>query len=166
MFYGTPNAGSTLDQQKRVQILQLIASVAFVEVPPKIKDALESHSDELVDLADEFAASDICTSYRLLIYIFYETKVQSPLRERVRFLLSSFNLLVCVNMEANSCHLLTKVVDEFSARTGIPKEEVTAIQADHSQMVKFSEANDSNFQNLLGIVRHLQKVSGSRSEGA
>lgn len=140
MFYGTPNAGSTLDQQKRVQILQLIASVAFVEVPPKIKDALESHSDELVDLADEFAASDICTSYRLLIYIFYETKVQSPLRERV--------------------------VDEFSARTGIPKEEVTAIQADHSQMVKFSEANDSNFQNLLGIVRHLQKVSGSRSEGA
>jgi len=83
MFFGTPNAGSTMDKKKRIQILKPIGKVAFIEVPPKIEDALTSHSDELLDLADDFRRIDICKSSRLLIYSFFEAHDTPYLGERV-----------------------------------------------------------------------------------
>jgi hypothetical protein len=85
MFFGTPNAGSAMDSKTRIQILQKIAKVAFTEVPPKIERALELHSDELLDLADDFRKIEICKTNRLLIYSFYETRDTKFLGERVSF---------------------------------------------------------------------------------
>ena len=83
MFFSTPNSGSAADQKKRIQILKKIARVAFKEVPPKIESALRLHSDELLDLADDFRKIDICKNNRLRIYSFYETQDTKLLGERV-----------------------------------------------------------------------------------
>ena len=91
MFFGTPNAGSQADEKKRVQVLKKMAKAAFVHVPPKIEAALKSHSDELLDLADDFRKLDICESNRLQIYSFYEMQDTKILGERV---LKRFNQLL------------------------------------------------------------------------
>jgi hypothetical protein len=83
MFFGTPHAGSGADQKKRVQLLKKIAKVAFTEVPPKIEALLEMHSDELLDMADDFRKIDICKYNRLYIYSFYEELDTKMLGERV-----------------------------------------------------------------------------------
>ena len=90
MLFGTPNAGSKVEEKKRVQLLKKMAKAAFTEVPPKIESALELHSDELLDLADDFRKIDICKHNRLLIYSFYETLDTKLLGERVR----SFSLIL------------------------------------------------------------------------
>ena len=91
MFFGTPNAGSHTDEKKRVQVLKKMAKAAFVHVPPKIEAALKSHSDELLDLADDFRKVDICETNRLQIYSFYEMQDTKILGERV---LKRFNQLL------------------------------------------------------------------------
>jgi hypothetical protein len=83
MFFGTPHAGSSADQKKRVQLLKKMAKVAFTEVPPKIETLLEMHSDELLDMADDFRKIDICKHNRLYIYSFYEVLDTKMLGERV-----------------------------------------------------------------------------------
>jgi hypothetical protein len=65
MFFGTPNAGSDISKKKRLQMLKNIGKVSFTQVPPKIERALELHSDELSDLADEFRTIDICDTKSL-----------------------------------------------------------------------------------------------------
>lgn len=60
MFSATPNAGSGIDKRKRIEILKAIAKVSFTEVPPKIESLLQSHSDELLDLADQFRELNLC----------------------------------------------------------------------------------------------------------
>jgi hypothetical protein len=84
MFFATPNAGSDADKKKRVQMLKNIGKVAFKRVPPKIEKALQLHSDELTDLADEFRQIDICDTKSLQIYSFYELKDTKLLGDLVR----------------------------------------------------------------------------------
>lgn len=73
-----------MDKKKRIQMLKQIGKVAFKEVPPKIEEALTSHSDELLDLAEDFRRIDICRTCRLLIYSFFEAHDTPYLGERVR----------------------------------------------------------------------------------
>jgi len=84
MFFGTPNAGSNVDKRKRVEMLKAIAKIAFTEVPPKIESLLALHSDELLDLADNFRDIDICDRSDLLLYSFYETRTFPGVGQRVR----------------------------------------------------------------------------------
>ena len=83
MFFGTPNAGSAADKAKRVWLLKKIAKAAFTEVPPKLESALELHSDELLDLADDFRKTSLCVNRELTIYTYYETHTTPKLGERV-----------------------------------------------------------------------------------
>jgi hypothetical protein len=83
MFFGTPNAGSTVSKTARVQLLQTIAKVAFTKVPPKLNSALESHSDELLDLADDFRTISLWTLKELNIYTYFETRTTVELGKRV-----------------------------------------------------------------------------------
>jgi hypothetical protein len=83
MFLGTPHVGSVMDKKKRVWILKKIAKVAFTEVPPKLESALELHSDELSDLADDFRKITLWTERQLIIYTYYETHSMAAAGERV-----------------------------------------------------------------------------------
>jgi hypothetical protein len=74
MFFGTPNAGTNVDEKMRLQILKNIGRVAFTRVPRKIETALKLHSDELTDLTEEFLKTEICETKRLLVCSFYEQK--------------------------------------------------------------------------------------------
>lgn len=58
------------------------------------------------------------------------------------------------------------MVDEFSATVAASQEDCAPIQADHQHMVKFADANDGDFKNILGIVRRLQRLAVSRAQGA
>jgi hypothetical protein len=87
MFFATPNAGSYADKKKRVQMLKNIGKIAFKRVPPKIESALQLHSDELTDLADEFRKIDICDTKSLQIYSFYELRDTELLGDLVRDLI-------------------------------------------------------------------------------
>jgi protein SERAC1 len=71
IFLGTPHAGSAVDQQKRIWILKKIAKAAFTQVPPKLESALELHSDELRDLADDFRRITLWTERKLIVYTYY-----------------------------------------------------------------------------------------------
>jgi hypothetical protein len=76
-LYGSPNLGSRVTSQTRVEILKLVASVVGYKVPPKLEKALASHSDELRDLSSDFVLlKDI---EKLPIESFYETKVHPRL---------------------------------------------------------------------------------------
>lgn len=83
VFFGTPNLGSNADKKKRIQILKNIAKTAFSEIPPKIEVALKLHSNELLDLADDFRKLDICETNRLRIYSYHETHKTKSLGELV-----------------------------------------------------------------------------------
>lgn len=54
MFFGAPNASNKIKKNKHVWLLKEIAKVAFTQVPPKLEAALEMHSDELLDLTEDF----------------------------------------------------------------------------------------------------------------
>lgn len=83
MFFGTPNAGSAADKAKRVWLLKKVAKAVFAEVPPKLESALELHSDELLDLADDFRKTSLCVRRELTIYTYYETHTTAKLGDRV-----------------------------------------------------------------------------------
>lgn len=85
MFFGTPNAGNNVKKRKSAWILKAIAEAAFSEVPPKIESLLQSHSDELLDLADQFRELKVCRTSSLLIYSFFETRDHPRVGERVGF---------------------------------------------------------------------------------
>jgi len=93
MFLGTPNAGSAVDQEKRVWLLKMIAKAAFTQVPPKLESALELHSDELLDLADDFRKSTIYVLKQIEIYTYFETHTTAKLDALVRSL-GSFDVKV------------------------------------------------------------------------
>jgi protein SERAC1 len=83
IFLGTPHAGSTVDRQKRIRILKMIAKAAFTEVPPKLESALELHSDELADLADDFRKITLWTKRKLIIYTYFETRATAAIGDLV-----------------------------------------------------------------------------------
>ena len=83
LFFGTPNAGSGVDKKKRMEIIKAIAKISFTEVPPKLEALLQQHSDELLDLADDFRNLEICKLHKLLIYSFHETLNFPGMSERV-----------------------------------------------------------------------------------
>ena len=83
VFLGTPHAGSAIDKKKRIWILKKVAKIAFTEVPPKLESALELHSDELGDLADDFRKITLWTERKLTIYTYYETHSMAAVGERV-----------------------------------------------------------------------------------
>lgn len=84
MFFGTPNAGSSLGAQTRIRILQNIARVSFTKVPPKLEEALSMHSDELLDLADDFRKLTLCTQKTITVYSYYEGNTTAKVGSRVR----------------------------------------------------------------------------------
>lgn len=82
MFFGTPHAGSAADEKKRVWLLKKMAKAAGTEVPPKLEAALRQHSDEVVDLADDFLKTDLCTNERIKVYSYYEEHSTPKLGEK------------------------------------------------------------------------------------
>lgn len=79
LFYGTPHLGSAADKKKRVKLLKAIATAAFIKMPKNIGTALEQHSDELSDLADDFRKIGLCTERQLTIYTYFEAMSTSKL---------------------------------------------------------------------------------------
>ena len=59
-FFGTPNSGTSLD-------------ASDLSGPPKIREALKYHSDEVFDLAEKFLDLDICVEGAITMYTYYET---------------------------------------------------------------------------------------------
>ncbi|OXV06288.1 hypothetical protein Egran_05944 [Elaphomyces granulatus] len=59
-FFGTPNSGTSLD-------------ASDLPGPPKIREALKYHSDEVFDLAEKFLDLDICVEGAITMYTYYET---------------------------------------------------------------------------------------------
>ena len=57
----------------------MIAKAAFIEVPPKLESELVMHSDELMDLADDFRKSSIYVLKKLEIYTYFETRTMAKI---------------------------------------------------------------------------------------
>ena len=102
MFFATPHMGSAVSKHTRAQILKKIAKVAFTEAPPKIESALEQHSDELADLADDFQKTSLWTRRELVIYTYFENRTDARLGDvvgkgnpRTKTLLYTNELLGC-----------------------------------------------------------------------
>lgn len=131
IFLGTPHLGSAIDKKKRLQVLKTIAKAAFTEVPPKLESALELHSDELADLADDFRKITLWTERKLTIYTYYETKTTASAGELI--------------------------VDQVSARLGYDNETPQPMQADHEGMTKFVNDDDAGFENLWGKLKILKR---------
>ena len=74
IFFGTPHLGSGAGDQMRVKLVKTIARAAFVKTPAKVDEALKMHSDELLDLADNFRKTTLWTEKRVEMYTFYETR--------------------------------------------------------------------------------------------
>jgi hypothetical protein len=66
-FFGTPNSGYGVE----------------LPGPPKIKEALKLHSDEVFDLAEKFLDLDICVEGEITMYTYYETIDLPELGDRV-----------------------------------------------------------------------------------
>jgi hypothetical protein len=152
MFFGTPNAGSDIDKKSLIKIMKNLGKLSFVRVPPKIERALELHSDELIDLADEFRRIDICDTKRLQIYSFYESKGTKIVGDRVQSPYDKTIIIVCA---CSSGWFQSQVVDEYSSRAYASNEEVISVNADHSEIVKFVDENDKTFRTILATVRSL-----------
>ncbi|SPN97805.1 uncharacterized protein DNG_01317 [Cephalotrichum gorgonifer] len=131
VFFGTPHLGSGAGKQLRVQLAKMFASAALFKVPPKVDAALQMHSDELCDLANDFRATSLWTERRLEIYTYYETETDGRLGE--------------------------KVVDEASARIGYDKETSQPILANHTGMVRFEDKEDSNYENVCRKLKKLRR---------
>lgn len=131
MFFGTPHAGSATNNTKRVWVLQKIAKAAFTEVPPRLEAALEMHSDELADLADDFRKTSLWIRRGVIIYTYFETRTTAKLGE--------------------------VVVDELSARVGYDKETAGPIQADHENIVKFADEDDGDYENVWNKMKILKR---------
>ncbi|CAI7624444.1 unnamed protein product [Penicillium manginii] len=139
IFFGTPHAGSAAGKKLRVQTLKLIAKVAFTKVPPKLDSALESHSDELLDLADDFRTISLYTKREISIYSYAESRTTPKLG--------------------------AVVVDEFSAFVGYDKEVRSYIQADHEGIVKFDGETDADYTNVWGKINRLKRLAISVPAG-
>ncbi|KAF2732491.1 hypothetical protein EJ04DRAFT_513855 [Polyplosphaeria fusca] len=126
LFFGTPNAGSQLTAMWRIRFLERLGKAAATEVPPNIKAALEMHSIELLDLADDFLDIDSIRRRELKIFSFFE--------------------------ELNYPGLGERVVDETSARLHVPDETYLGINANHVTMVKFENENNKTFKTVCGEV--------------
>lgn len=74
MFFGTPHLGSGAGDLMRVKLATLVARAVLVKTPRKIDDALKLHSDELLDLSDNFRKTTMWTERRVEVYTFYETR--------------------------------------------------------------------------------------------
>lgn len=135
VFFGVPHGGSPVLGMTRVWVLQKMAKAAFTEIPPKMKEALESGSDELVDLADRFRLLSIYVEYKLIMISFVEAK--------------------------GTVGLGTRVVDEAAAATHYSKASPPeAIDADHIDMVKFKGAGDATFQNVSVNLQRIEAKLG------
>ncbi|VUC27880.1 unnamed protein product [Clonostachys rosea] len=87
MLYGTPNLGSFVDEQLRVQVVKLLGKAVGMKVPPKIGDALKAHSDSLYDLDDDFRRLNIWERpTKPTVTTFYETKTMGKLGKVVSVL--------------------------------------------------------------------------------
>jgi len=63
-----------------------MAKAAFTEIPPKLEQALQTGSDELLDLADEFRKISLYVEGQLIIASYYEQVATLGLGARVRML--------------------------------------------------------------------------------
>ena len=88
MFFGILHGGGSVLGVKRVWVLQKMAKAAFPEIPPKLKAALISSSDELIDPADSFRLLSIYIEYKIVMIRFFEVLSTPGLHYRVRTLLS------------------------------------------------------------------------------
>ena len=73
MFFGTPHAGSAVDQQKRMQLLQALGTLFRTKAPKNLTEALKENSKELAELSDAFEALDIFKTLRLKVTSYYES---------------------------------------------------------------------------------------------
>jgi hypothetical protein len=86
VFFGVPHTGSDVVDMQRIQILRMMARVAFTQIPPKLEQALKSGSDELLDLTDSFRKISLYQENKLVIISFYELISTAGLGARVRYI--------------------------------------------------------------------------------
>jgi len=106
VFFGVPHSGSDVANEKRIQILRMMAQVAFTRIPPKLDQALRNKSDELLDLADSFRKLRLYVENELVIISFYELLATAGLGARVR---SIYLYLMSLGDYSDLCRLLTRV---------------------------------------------------------
>jgi len=83
IFFGTPQGGSSVLGKHRVHIIKRMCRAAFVEIPPKLEGALESGSDEILDLAEDFRNTRPFQEQALFIATYYEQLGTAGLSGRV-----------------------------------------------------------------------------------
>lgn len=83
VFFGVPHGGSQAFKRLRVNILEMMAKAVFKEIPSKLRSALQSGSDELLDLADRFRTLSLTVENKLIIVSFYENVTTAGLGDRV-----------------------------------------------------------------------------------
>ncbi|KAH0559860.1 hypothetical protein GP486_003625, partial [Trichoglossum hirsutum] len=131
MFFGTPHAGSSVDQQARAKLLEALGSLFQTKAPKNIKEALQENSKELAELSDAFEALDIFKTLKFRVTSFYEST--TPSYSKV-------------------------IVPLWSVKLHYPRENVEQIEADHFGMVKFNDENDDNFENVAFQLERIGKA--------
>jgi pimeloyl-ACP methyl ester carboxylesterase len=135
LFFGTPNAGSQLDAMWRIRFLERLGKAVATEVPPNIKAALKMHSDELLDLADDFLEIESIQNKHTKVFSFFELLSYPGIGERV--------------------------VDETSARLHVPGETYLGINANHVDMVKFSDGSNKTFRSVCSDVEDVEETAST-----
>ncbi|KAH6843325.1 Alpha/Beta hydrolase protein [Chaetomium sp. MPI-CAGE-AT-0009] len=143
IFFGTPHGGSSVLGKNRVNILKKICQAAFMEIPPKLEDALEAGSDEVLDLAEDFRNTRPFVEQKILIATYYE--------------------------QLGTPGLSGQVVTEMEANIAYPKANPPEpINADHRGMVRFAELGSGNAANPVGLLTRWEtklKYSGIHIRG-
>jgi hypothetical protein len=87
IFMGTPQAGSGVETLVRVRILENIARVTFKKPPGRLTQALAAHSDEVLELSENFQKTTMFTRHEIEICSFYETKTTKSIGQEVRLVM-------------------------------------------------------------------------------
>ncbi|KAG7106194.1 Ankyrin repeat domain-containing protein 50 like [Verticillium longisporum] len=134
LFFGTPHAGAD-PRGLAHHVVQSIARAMRISANSQVLDTLLPSSERLEELRDHF----------------------KPMAIRQNWLIYSFQEALPVQL------LGKKVVEDVSSCLDIPQEIRQHIHANHMEMCRFNELEDSQFQKVKHALRRLAEAALART---
>ncbi|KAJ3534742.1 hypothetical protein NM208_g7416 [Fusarium decemcellulare] len=128
IFMGTPHCGSQL--AKRSATVTKILKLVGQQINESIIQGLQPKSEVFSSIDENFRT--IVLEENIRIHSFYEARGMSGIKSAIG-----------------------KVVDDESSRLNLPQdiETTESINADHSQMTKFTSRNDEGYRAVLSVLK-------------
>ncbi|CRK30176.1 hypothetical protein BN1723_014348 [Verticillium longisporum] len=126
VFLGTPHRGSSAADW--AQLASNMAAVAFLDSNKQVTGALKVDSEVLGNVHEQFVKIAMKRGIRL--HSFQEGRGISGVRG-----------------------ISGKIVGDFSSSLGLPDEKIESIDADHRQMVKCTDRDDSRYGDIRDVLK-------------